>query len=127
MYQCITILGNLGRDPELRFTPNGSAVCQFSVAASRRYKKGDELTEETTWFRVSAWGKMAEACNSYLHKGSKVLVVGRLVPDPTTGGPRIWTSESGAAKASFEINASEVRFLDAKGDKKQEAEKEFPF
>ena len=74
MYQKIIIVGNLGRDPEMRFTPEGNPVTSFSVAASRRYKDKDE----TTWFRVTVWGKQAETANQYLQKGSKVLVEGRL-------------------------------------------------
>jgi len=75
MYQRLVLVGNLGRDPEMRYTPNGAAVTSFSVATSRRYAAADgTMKEETTWFRVSVWGKQAEACNQYLSKGAKVLV-----------------------------------------------------
>ena len=70
--------------------------------------------KETAWFKVSAWGKLAEVCNNYLHKGSQVYVEGRLVVDPATGGPRIWTRQDGSPAASFEINAATVRFLGGK-------------
>ena len=127
MYHSITILGNLGRDPEMRHTPNGSSVCAFSVATSRSYKKGDEWIKETTWFRVSLWGKLAETSFERLHKGSKVLVVGRLTPDAATGGPRIWEATDGTSKTSFEVNATEVKFLEPKTDKQEEVQEEIPF
>ncbi len=65
------------------------------------------LVKETIWFRVSVWGKQAESSNQYLKKGSKVLVEGRLTPDPATGGPRIWTRQDGTPAASFEVTASD--------------------
>ncbi|MCC6568704.1 MAG: single-stranded DNA-binding protein, partial [Anaerolineales bacterium] len=67
--------------------------------------------KETIWFRISTWGKTAETCNQYVKKGMKVLVEGRLTPDKTTGGPRIWTKQDGSAGASFEVTANTVRFL----------------
>jgi single-strand DNA-binding protein len=115
-YQSITIVGNLGRDPKMRFTPSGQAVTNFSVATSRKYTGSDGAkVDETIWFRVSAWGKQAEACNQYLSKGSKVLVEGRLTAD-SNGGPRIWTNKDGTPNASFEISANVVQFLSGKND-----------
>ena len=112
MYQQITIVGYLGRDPEMRFTPSGQAVTSFSVATSRSYTNNTgQKVDETTWFRVSVWGNQAEACNQYLSKGRPVLVVGRLRPDPQTGGPRVYTRNDGTTGASFEINALQVKFL----------------
>ena len=112
MYQKIVIVGNLGRDPEMRYTPTGQAVTNFSVATNRQYTGNDgQLVKETTWFRISAWGKQAEACNQYLRQGSKVLVEGRLTSDQATGGPRIWTRQDGTAAASYEISAIQVTFL----------------
>ncbi len=117
MFHTIIIVGNLGRDPEMRYTPSGMAVTNFSVATSRKYSTSDgQQISETTWFRISAWGKQAEICNEYLRKGSKVLVEGRLRPDPATGGPRIWTSQDGSARASFEVTASTVRFLSSRAE-----------
>ena len=117
MYQSITIVGNLGRDPEMRYTPSGTPVTSFNVASSRQYTNSQgEKIKETTWFRISAWNKQADACNNYLRKGSKVLVEGRLVPDPATGGPRTFTRQDGTTGASFEINANTVRFLDPRGE-----------
>ena len=114
-YHTIIVVGNLGRDPEMRYTPSGQAVTNFSCATTRKYTDSSgQLVKETIWFRVSTWGKSAETCNQYLHKGSKVLVEGRLVPDPGTGGPRIWNRQDGTPGASFEISASTVRFLDSR-------------
>ena len=116
MYQRLVLVGNLGRDPEMRYTPNGTAVTSLSVATSRKYTTADgEQKEETVWFRVSVWGKQAEPCNQYLSKGRKVLVEGTLVPDES-GGPRIWTDKEGKPRASFEVRASTVQFLDSKRD-----------
>lgn len=121
MYQRLVLVGNLGRDPEMRYTPNGTAVTSLSVATSRRYTTADgQQKEETVWFRVSVWGKQAEPCNQYLAKGSKVLVEGTLVPDEN-GGPRIWTGSDGKARASFEVRANTVRFLSSKRDAAQGA------
>lgn len=112
MYQKIIIVGNLGRDPEMRYTPQGTPVTNLSVATNRKWTGADGTPgEETIWFRVSVWGKQAETCNQYLSKGRQVLVEGRLRPDPATGGPRIWTRQDGTPGASFEINALSVRFL----------------
>jgi single-strand DNA-binding protein len=116
MYHTIIIVGNLGRDPEMRYTPSGQAVTNFNLATNRQYTASDGTqVKETIWFRVSTWGKSAETCNQYLHKGSKVLVEGRLVPDPKTGGPRVWQGQNGPG-ASFEVSASTVRFLSSRGE-----------
>ncbi len=117
MYHTIIIVGNLGRDPEMRYLPSGQAVTNLSVATSRQYSGQDgQQVKETTWFRVSVWGKQAESCNQYLKKGSKVLVEGRLTPDTATGGPRIWTRQDGTPASSFEVSASTVRFLSSRSD-----------
>jgi single-strand DNA-binding protein len=117
MYQKLVIVGNLGNDPEMRYTPSGQAVTNFSVATNRRYTSSDgNQVDETTWFRVSVWGKQAETTNQYLKKGNKVLVEGRLNPDRDTGGPRLWTRQDGTSAASFEITAEAVRFLTPRGE-----------
>jgi single-strand DNA-binding protein len=117
MYQKLVIVGNLGNDPEMRYTPSGQAVTNFSVATNRRYTTSDgNQVDETTWFRVSTWGKQAEICNQYLKKGNKVLVEGRLNPDKESGGPRIWTRQDGTSAASYEITADQVRFLTPRGE-----------
>src|SRR5512136_702490 len=116
MFHTIIIVGNLGKDPEMRYTPSGQAVTSFSVATSRQYnnQQGQQV-KETIWFRVSAWGKQAEIVSQYLKKGSKVLVEGRLNADPSTGGPRTFQRQDGTTGTSFEVTASTVRFLSPKG------------
>jgi single-strand DNA-binding protein len=117
MYHTIIIVGNVGKDPEMRYTPSGQAVTSFSVATNRQYTASSgEQVKETIWFRISAWGKQAEVCNQYLRKGSKVLIEGRLTPDKNTGGPRVWTKQDGSAGASFEVTASTVRFLSSRNE-----------
>jgi len=121
MYHTIIIVGNLGRDPEMRYTPSGQAVTNFSVAANRQYTGSDGVpVKETIWFRVSTWGKTAEVCNQYLKKGQKVLIEGRLVPDAATGGPRIWNRQDGTPAAQFEVSANTVRFLSVRGEEEGE-------
>ena len=116
MYQKVVIVGNLGTDPEMRYTPSGSAVTNFSVATNRRWSDSQgNQQEETVWFRVSVWGKMAEVCNQYLAKGRQVLVEGTMRPDPETGGPRIWTDQNGQPRASYELTGREVKFLGTRG------------
>lgn len=116
-FHTVILVGNVGRDPEMRYTPTGQPVTSFSVATNRQYVNSNgETIKETAWFRVSVWGKQAESCNQYLRKGAKVLVEGRLVPDPSTGGPRLWTGQDGQPRASFEINAQVVRFLSSRSE-----------
>jgi len=115
-YHTIIVVGRLGRDPELRFTPSGQAVCNMSVATDHSYTNRDgQRVSQTTWFRVTVWGKQAETVNQYLAKGRQVLVEGRLSADEN-GGPRIWTRQDGTSAASYEITASTVRFLGGRGD-----------
>lgn len=117
MYQKVTIIGNLGSDVELKYLPNGDAVASFSVATNRKWKNKDgSQGEETTWFRVSVWRGLAEVCNKYLSKGRQVFIEGRLTPDKETGSPRTWEAKDGTTRASFEINAFEVKFLGSSGD-----------
>jgi single-strand DNA-binding protein len=117
MYHTIIVVGNVGRDAEMRYTPSGQAVTSFSVATNRQYTSSSgEQVKETIWFRVSAWGRQAEVCNQYVKKGMKVLVEGRLNADQVTGGPRLWTGNDGSTRASFEITAGTVRFLSSRGE-----------
>lgn len=116
MYQKLTIVGNLGRDPEMRYTPDGTPVTNFSVATNRRWTNADgSQGEETVWFRVTAWRRLAEVCNEYLEKGRQVLVEGRLSPDRETGGPRVYQRRDGSYGASFEVTAQTVKFLGRPG------------
>ena len=117
MYHTIIIVGNLGKDPEMRYTPAGQAVTSFNVATSRQFTASNgQAVKETIWFRVSAWGKQAETCNQYLKKGSKVLVEGRLTPDLATGGPKTYTRKDGTSGASYDVSANTVRFLSSRGE-----------
>lgn len=116
-YHTIILVGNLGRDPEMRYTPSGQAVTNFSVAVNDNYTNSNgEKVERTIWIRVSTWGRLAETCNQYLKKGRKVLVEGRLTTDPATGGPRVWTRQDGTPSASYEVSASTVRFLSGRNE-----------
>ncbi|MFH1185081.1 MAG: single-stranded DNA-binding protein [Chloroflexota bacterium] len=117
MFHTLIIVGNVGRDPEMRYTPSGQAVTSFSVASNRRYTSSNgEQVNETIWFRISAWGKQAEICNQFLKKGSRVLIEGRLTPDKASGGPRIWQKQDGTSAASFEVTAQTVRFLTTRSE-----------
>ena len=112
MFHTIILAGNLGRDPEMRYTPEGKAVTSFSVAVSDgfgEYKK-------TIWFRVTTWEKTAESCNNYLKKGSSVLVEGRITPDKETGNPKVFTRQDGTSGSSYEVTATNVRFLSSRGE-----------
>jgi single-strand DNA-binding protein len=101
-----TIIGNLGGDPEMRYTAAGRAFTTFSVACNRNYTSADgEKHEETEWFRVTAGGKLAEVCSQYLSKGRRVYIEGRL-------SSRSWESSGGEKRWSMEINANEVQLLD---------------
>jgi single-strand DNA-binding protein len=137
MYHKLIIVGNLGRDPEMRYTPSGQAVTNFSVASNRTYTgKEGQRVKETIWFRVTVWGKQAESCNNFLQKGKKVLVEGQLKPDEN-GSPRIWTRQDGSSAASFDVTALTVRFLDGResgglgegeeDDLMMDSEEEIPF
>lgn len=106
MYQQITIIGNLGNDAELRFTPNGVPVASFNLAASRQWQAQDGSKQtKTTWFRVSVWNKTAEALTEYLTKGKQVMVVGEIEE------ARVYTDRDGKPRASLEVKAQSIRLL----------------
>lgn len=105
----VILVGNLGRDPELRHTTQGLAVCAFSVATNERRKdRNGEPQDVATWFRVTVWGKQAESVSKYLSKGRSVYVEGRLHVGE-------WTDKDGNARHSLEINASDVHFIGGAG------------
>ena len=117
-YQSITILGNLGGDPEMRFLPDGTPVCNFSMAVGRKWTNAAGTQQEkTTWFRVAAWRKQAELATQYLHKGNQVLVIGEM------DEPNVWTDKDGAARASLEVTARQIQFVNnrSEGDGSQQA------
>ena len=102
----IMVIGNLGTDPEMRYTPNGNAVTSFRLAVSRTYTPRDgERRQETEWFRIVAWNQQAESCNQFLQKGKRVYVEGRLKSDT-------WEGRDGQTRFTNEIVADRVLFLD---------------
>lgn len=106
----ISILGNLGRDPELRYTPQGTPVCDFSVATSEKRKDSSgEPQEITTWFKVTFWGRQAELASQYLAKGRQVFVEGRL-------SQREWTDREGAKRHSLEVHGTDMHFIGSRSD-----------
>jgi single-strand DNA-binding protein len=106
----ITIVGYLGRDPELRYTPQGTALCKMSIATTEKRKNVTGETEEhTTWFRVTAWGRQAELANEYLAKGRQVYVEGRLRLEE-------YTDREGQKRFSAEVSATEIQFLGHRTD-----------
>ncbi len=106
----ITIVGYLGRDPELRYTPQGTAVCDFSVATTERRKdKSGEQQDITTWFRVTFFGRQAEVAAQYLNKGKQVYIEGSL-------SAREWTDQNGATRTSLDVRGSDLQFLSPASD-----------
>ena len=110
MLNKITLIGNLGRDPEMNYTPNGKAITKFTMAVNRRTRDRDsgERRDETTWFSVVAWEQLAETCNNYLHKGSKVYIEGRM-------GSRKYTDKDGVERTVWDVTAENMEMLDPKG------------
>lgn len=109
MLNKIMLIGNLGRDPEMTYTPSGTPVTKFSVAVSRRMndRQTGERKEETTWFSVVAWEKLAETCNQYLHKGSKVYLEGRMTS-------RKYTNKDGIEVTVWDVVLNNMEMLDPK-------------
>lgn len=107
MFNKIILIGNLTRDPEVRYTPQGTSVCNFGIAVNRKYKQGDELKEDVTFINVVVFGKQADTCGQYLNKGSSVLVEGRLQE-------RRWETDEGQKRSKYEVVAQTVRFLSRK-------------
>jgi single-strand DNA-binding protein len=118
----IIIVGNLGRDPELRYTPQGDAVCDFSMATNERKRdKSGEMQEVATWFRVTLWRNLAENAAKYLKKGSQVYIEGRL-------GLEEWTDRDGNTRQTLQVQGTDMRFIGSRGDSAQDnspAEAEF--
>lgn len=106
----IIIVGYLGRDPEIRYLPDGQAVCNFSIATTEKKKdRSGEAQDITTWFRVTLWGRKAEVANQYLSKGKQVYLEGTLRQEE-------WTDRDGLKRTSLVVNATDVHFLTPKGD-----------
>ncbi len=98
------LIGNLGKDPEIRYTQSGNAVCNFSLATTERRKQGEEWADHTEWHNVVAWGRQAELCNQYLQKGSSVYIEGRIQT-------RKWEDKDGNARYTTEIVVGDIQFL----------------
>ena len=127
MFHRLTMIGFVGQDPQMRYAPDGTPVTNFSVATRQVVSKervaacpqgwkeslNGNNWELTTWFRITAWRKLAEAVNQYLEKGSQVFVEGELRGDASEGSqnPRIWTGNDGEHRASYEVTARTVKFL----------------
>ena len=127
----VMIIGHLGKDPEMRYTPSGRAVTTFNVAVSRSWNSSDgERRSETEWFKIVSWGNLAEICNKYLTKGQQVYIEGRLQT-------RRWEDKEGNPRKSVEVVANEMTMLGERRDKDQNSsigeappdidEDEFPF
>lgn len=112
----ITLVGNLGRDPELRYTPQGTPVCSFSLATNERRK--DRTTGEnndiTTWFRVTLWGRQAETASQYLQRGRPVYIEGRLRVEE-------WTDRDGKPRHTLEVHATDMQFIGGGGAREEGA------
>lgn len=106
MYQQTIIIGNVGRDPEMRYTSSGAPVCSFSVATNKTWtdRNSNEKRTKTTWFRVSAWRQLAETCSQYVRKGMLIMITGEVEANA-------YMSQNGEARASLEITARDVKFL----------------
>jgi single-strand DNA-binding protein len=106
----IIIVGNLGRDPELRYTPQGTPVCTFTMATNdRRKDKSGEMQDQTTWFRITLWNRQAETASQYLHKGKSVYIEGRLRVEE-------YTDRDGKPRHSLEVTATDMQFIGSRSD-----------
>jgi single-strand DNA-binding protein len=106
----IILVGNLGRDPELRYTPQGTPVCSFTLATNERRKdKAGETQDVTTWFRITLWGRQAETASQYLTKGRPVYVEGRLRVEE-------WTDRDGKARHTLEVHATDMQFIGTRSE-----------
>lgn len=109
MYNKVVLIGNLTADPELRYTPQGTPLCNLRIAVNTRYKKDGENQEEVLFIGVTVWGKQGESCSQYLSKGRPVLVEGRLQEQR-------WTTDEGQQRSKMVVIAQNVRFLGKKDD-----------
>lgn len=106
-YQLFTIVGNVGRDPTMKYTSGGAAVCDFSVAVTRRIGTGDQRTEKTLWVRVTCWNKLAETANAYVKKGTQILVAGTVEVNS-------YMDRSNQPQASLELRADTFQLLSSR-------------
>jgi len=112
MYHKLQVIGYVGRDPEMRYTASGQPVTSFSVATSRKWTGSDgQPKDETIWFKVSTWNKLAETCNQYVTKGMLIMCEGRLAAQIN-----IWTDQSGSPRAGYDLTADTVKFLSSRSE-----------
>jgi single-strand DNA-binding protein len=111
MYQQTMIVGNVGRDPEMRYTSSGVPVCSFSVAVNKSWtdKNSNEKRDKTTWFRVTAWRQLGETCSQYVRKGMRILIVGEIEASA-------YLAQDGEARANLELTARDVKFLSSRDE-----------
>jgi single-strand DNA-binding protein len=109
----VFLMGNLTRDPELRYTPNGAAVTKFGLAVNRKYKQGDEWKKDACFVDITVWGKSAENCAEYLTKGKMVLIEGRLQFQQ-------WETEDGQKRSKLDVVANNVQFMSSNNKPKGE-------
>lgn len=101
----VILVGNLGRDPELRYTPQGTPVCSFTMATNERRKdKNGEMQDHTTWFKITLWGRQAETASQYLTKGRPIYIEGRLRVDE-------WTDRDGKPRYTLDVQATDMQFI----------------
>lgn len=105
----IIVVGYLGRDPEIRYTPQGTAVCSFTIASTEKITVQGEKQDVTTWFQVKVWGRQGEVANQYLHKGKQIYIEGRLRQEE-------WTDKEGNRRTSLVITTTDVQFLGTKDE-----------
>lgn len=118
-YNKVILIGNLTRDPDLRYTPGGLAVCEFPLAVHHRYRVQDEIKEDVCYIDVVVFGRVGERSKEHLHKGSRVLVDGRLAQ-------RRWESPEGKKRSKYEVVASLVQFIDVGGTPAPGQEEDLP-
>lgn len=111
MFHELTIIGTVGTEPDMRYTTDGKGFCQIRVATNRKVSADKK---DTTWFKVTAWDKLGDNMGKFVHKGQTVHIIGRLVSDASTGGPRIYTKQDGTPASVFEVVAREFRIVDFK-------------
>ena len=136
MFQRVTLLGHVGQDPQMRYTPDGTPVTSFSVATKETISKkrfdgaerpcptgwkesyNGRAWEVSTWWRITAWRGLGETVNQYVTKGMQVFVEGTIQGEATDGTlrPRVWTGDDGTARANFEITARNIKFLGGRGE-----------
>ncbi|QPC82323.1 single-stranded DNA-binding protein [Phototrophicus methaneseepsis] len=110
-YEQTIVVGNVGRDPELRYTQSGAAVTGFSVAVTTRWtdRQTNERREKTNWYSVSCWGRLAEVANQYVRKGTQIMVVGTVTA-------RAWSDQGGESRASLDLRADNFQLLGSRND-----------